>query len=167
MRTFFLSVITFLAVAASGSAQESTVYPFRVNGFFGTGGVISGGETNNIFHIGGGAEGQIYKGLGAGVEAGYLAPRQDWGAGIGTVSPNLNFHFVHSAEQKVVPFITGGYTLGFRGGSENLYNLGGGIDYWPKQHVGLRFDVRDHVLPSACCDATAHFLVFRVSLLGR
>ena len=65
------------------------------------------------------------------------------------------------------PFITGGYTLGFRGGSENLYNLGGGIDYWPKQHVGLRFDVRDHVLPSACCDATAHFLVFRVSLLGR
>ena len=67
----------------------------------------------------------------------------------------------------VPPIITGGYTLGFRGGSENLYNFGGGIDYWPKQHVGLRFDVRDHVLPSACCDATAHFLVFRVSLLGR
>ncbi len=41
--------------------------------------------------------------------------------------------------------MTGGYTLGFREGHENMWNAGGGIDYWFKPKLGLRIEFRDHV----------------------
>jgi hypothetical protein len=49
------------------------------------------------------------------------------------------------------------------GGSATLH-IGGGINYWFKKRVGLRFEIRDHVFPQ---DGAAHLLNGRVGLTFR
>ena len=34
------------------------------------------------------------------------------------------------------------------GGAAGGGNFGGGIQYWPKDRIGLRFEVRDHIFSS-------------------
>jgi hypothetical protein len=103
--------------------------------------------------------------LGAGAELGYLFPRQAAGDGFGILSTNGFYRFTNSPSlQKVTPFVTAGYSLGFREGTINMANFGGGLDYWVRDRMGLRLEVRDHVWPG---DPAAHFLMFRVGLVGR
>ena len=35
----------------------------------------------------------------------------------------------------------------FRNAIGNGFNAGGGINYWFKERVGMRFEVRDHIFP--------------------
>jgi len=44
----------------------------------------------------------------------------------------------------VVPFVTMGYTLGFRSGTANMMNWGGGLTWWMFRRVGLRTEVRSY-----------------------
>ena len=41
--------------------------------------------------------------------------------------------------------MTGGYTLLFRYGHLNMFNFGGGLNYWTGRRFGLRLEARDHV----------------------
>jgi hypothetical protein len=52
----------------------------------------------------------------------------------------------------------------FRNGVANGGHFGGGVNYWLKERVGLRFEVRDHVVAEA---AGTHFLDFRFGLTFR
>jgi hypothetical protein len=84
---------------------------------------------------------------------------------MGTLSPDVSYHFrPRSGEQKLVPFVTGGYTLFFRSGTANGFNFGGGVNYWFREHLGLRLEFRDNV---STTDATVHWLGFRVGLAFR
>jgi hypothetical protein len=65
----------------------------------------------------------------------------------------------------VRPFVTGGYTLGFRDGHENLFNVGGGVDFWLKPKVGLRVEFRDHIWIED--NDTLQFLGVRVGVMFR
>ena len=128
---------------------------------FGAAGGTSGGSEATL-HVGGGGEGLVYKGLGLGAEIGYLSPFQQFGDGIGILSTNVGYHFV-KPNRKLVPFVSGGFSLAFRNGSSGGGNFGGGVQYWMKPHLGLRFEFRDHIFSSD----TPHLYGFRVGLSFR
>ena len=129
--------------------------------FAGTGTVAPhGGE--NIFHFGAGGEGLIFKKIGAGAEIGYGAPARYLKDGLGVLSTNGSYHFAPDA--KVDPFVTAGYTLFFRNGVANGFNVGAGLNYWLRENVGLHLQFRDYIINEY---DTAHFLGFRIGLAFR
>lgn len=125
-------------------------------------GRLSGGST--MLHFGAGGEGFFYKGLAAGGEIGYLAPAQCLTYGVGLLSVNGSYHLNRDAHWKVAPFVTAGYSLAFRGGSENLFNVGGGLSYWLSDRTGLRLEFRDYVYPA---DGATHSVEFRIAVAFR
>lgn len=149
-----LALIQAVAFAQSPSDKRAWVYVFG-----GAGGNSGGGSTAS-FQVGAGGEKLVYKGLGLGAEIGYLAPFRSGGDGIGILSPDVSYHF-KSSNSKLVPFVTGGYSLAFRSGpTSSGGNFGGGVQYWMKDHLGLRLAFRDHVFSSD----SPHFYQFRVGL---
>jgi hypothetical protein len=69
-----------------------------------------------------------------------------------------------TSDNKVEPFVTGGYTHFFRWGTPNGINFGGGVNYWFSNHVGLRFEVRDNARGNR---PLHHFVGFRIGLTFR
>ena len=127
--------------------------------FAAPGGVERGGDAT--LHFGVGGEGLIYKGLGAGAELGFMGPPRYMEEGFGVFSVNGSYHF--RRDQKLVPFVTSGYSLFFRNGSASLVNFGGGGHYWFHDRLGLRVEFRDHVQPNP----TVNFWEFRFGLSFR
>jgi hypothetical protein len=116
-------------------------------------------------HIGGGGEGFFTRNLGLGADLGYLTPMRSWGDGIGTFSPNFVVRFRAKDDyNKLEPFVTGGYTLFFRSGTANGFNVGGGVNYWFKDRFGLRFELRDNVWTEF---GTVHYVGFRIGVTFR
>jgi hypothetical protein len=153
-----VSILVLVPAAALGQAASEP----RGWGYgFGAVGGASGGSDATL-HVGGGGEGLVYKGLGLGAEIGYLSPFQGLGDGIGILSTNVGYHFV-KPNRKLAPFVTGGFSLAFRNGASGGGNFGGGIQYWMRPHLGLRFEFRDHVFSSD----SPHLYGFRVGLSFR
>jgi len=164
MRNMGFSVLILATCLVPGWGQTATGYSGHAY-VFGAPGAISG-EADRTLHFGGGGEGFIVKGLAAGAEIGYLAPAGCLGCGVGVLSVNGAYHFgARTPGRRVVPFVTAGYSLGFRGGHANLYNAGGGVQYWFSRRVGFRAEVRDHV--TACSRCTTHIWGVRVGLAFR
>jgi opacity protein-like surface antigen len=164
MRRLILGLLLLVLVSIPGMAQASDEPKGQGYVFFAPGTTSPGTPTGTV-HFGVGGEALVYKGLGLGGEVGYLAPWSSVGDGMGTFSPDLSYHFrSRSGEQKLVPFVTGGYTLFFRSGTANGFNFGGGVNYWFREHLGLRLEFRDNVWTTY---ATGHFLGFRVGLAFR
>ena len=165
MRRFFVISFSLLLFPALGSAQEFQ-QPRGVGYAFVAPGLASAsGERTNTFQFGGGGEGRIYKGLGAGAELGYLFPGKRFQDGFGLFSANGFYHFPSLIPSgKLIPFATGGYSGGFtREWGENWFNFGGGVDYWFHQNVGLRLEVRDNVDPNH--SQPLHLVGFRVGVI--
>lgn len=116
-----------------------------------------------LFGFGGGGEGLLKAGFGISADIGYLYYTQGgFNDGFGLFSPGVLYQFQRTS--KVVPFVNGGYSLAFRSDVLNMAYFGGGVNYWPKKHLGLRFEVRDQVpLP----DGRDNLLQFRIGLLFR
>lgn len=164
MRKLMVLMFVLVAIPSLGVAQDSN---HRGQGyvFFAPGGVSVAGNSAATFHVGAGGEGLLYKGLGIGAEAGYLYPKSDFGSGFGMASVNGSYHFVDSdGDRKVVPFATAGYSRAFGNASGNLWNVGGGVNWWMRDRLGLRLEVRDHVTADT---PRAHFWQFRVALAFR
>lgn len=162
-RSFYgLMFIILLPVLALAQSQSNSR---RGWGYFvaGAGATAGNGTSDGTFQIAGGGEGLLYKGFGMGAEVGYLAPFQGAGDGFGILSVNPSYHFRGSGSGRLVPFVTGGFSLGFRNGAAGGGNFGGGVQYWMKDHVGLRLEFRDHIFSSD----TPHFYQFRVGLSFR
>jgi len=123
--------------------------------------VITGaGSSTGTMHFGGGFDIFAYKGLAFGGEAGYLAPWEYLNDGIGLASVNGSYHFLRN--NRVAPFVTAGYSVGFRTGHTDLVNFGGGLNYWLNDRVGMLLEVRDHLRASRY--ANLHYLGFRLGL---
>jgi len=134
-------------------------------GFVAPGAVVDGGTAAKTVHFGVGGDRLVYQGLGAGGEIGFLGPPHDFSEGVGIASANATYNFQKATSvRKVVPFVTGGYSLIFRRDASNGLNFGGGVNYWFKEHIGLRFEVRDHVFREF---GTANFVGFRIGLTFR
>jgi hypothetical protein len=154
-----LLIVSLPLLAAAQRSDESKGHGY----FYFAPGVSSPGGTA-MAHVGGSGEGFFTKNLGAGVDVGYLTPMRSWGDGIGTLSPNFVARFLPKQDNKIEPFFTGGYTLFFRSGTANGFNFGGGANWWFKDHLGLRFEVRDNVMVE---EGTGHFVGFRIGLAFR
>jgi len=165
MRRIIIGLI-FLTLAHGVALAQSSSNSARGWGYFvgGVGATAGNGSSTATFQVAGGGEGLVYKGLGFGAEVGYLAPFRGAGEGFGILSVNPAYHFRSaSSSGKVVPFVTGGFSLGFRNGTVGGGNFGGGVQYWMKDHVALRVEFRDHIFSSD----TQHFFQFRVGLSFR
>jgi hypothetical protein len=160
MRKILFVTIFIMAIQGAALAQRSPER--KAWGYvFGGAGAATGGFSNGIFSFGAGGEGLVTKGFGLGAELGYVAPFERAGDGIGVFSADTSYRFNRTA--RLVPFVTGGYSAAFRSGASHGGNFGGGVDYWIKERVGLRFEVRDHVFSSD----SPHLFQFRVGLSFR
>jgi hypothetical protein len=142
-------VFVFLLIGGRGWAQtpqpRSQEHRVQGYGYVGPGAFTTGSET--LIHYGAGAEGLLVHGLSVGAELGGFAPAASFRDGFGVFSPNASYHFLNaSRSRKFVPFVTGGYTLFFASDVANGMNFGGGFNYWFKERVGVRIEVRDHIL---------------------
>lgn len=157
MRILMCFFVSMLAAAPAFGQGKGHGYVFAAPG-----GVSGDGQTSAALHLGAGGEALVHRGLGVGAEIGYLAnPRLLAGAGL--LSVNGSYHFASGQPAaKAVPFITGGYSLGFRSGVANLVNVGGGVNYWFKDQLGLRVEFRDHLYASE-----VHLWSFRFGLAFR
>jgi len=145
MRIFFLALIT----AATMMAQS--------HGYVFVGpGVASGGNNSSaLIHLGVGGEAVLPMGIGAGAEVGFLG-RTSLDA-LGTASLNGYYHFHRDGSWK--PFATAGYSSFFTlNGHSNLANIGAGLNYWYKERMGLKLEVRDHFTSGT---NSANYLEFR------
>lgn len=165
MRRTITGLIFLMVISGAASAQTTGTSP-RGWGYFvgGVGATAGNGSSTGTFQVAGGGEGLVYRGLGLGAEVGYIGPFDQPGEGFGILSVNPSYHFRNaSSSGRLVPFVTGGFSLGFRSGTAGGGNFGGGVQYWMKDHVGLRVEFRDHVFSSD----TPHFFQFRVGLSFR
>jgi hypothetical protein len=152
-----LAVMAPLAAAAQNKEYRGQGYVFIAPGSF-------GGERTTL-HVGGGGERLFHKILGVGAEVGYLGFIQNPGQGFGVLSPNVYFHFMNATKSgKFEPFVTSGYSLLFRDGAASAVNIGGGMNWWFKERVGLRVEIRDHAVIAG---GTPHFFGVRIGLAFR
>ena len=156
-------VVLLLAAPTLSMAQRSHGYLFAAPGAL-TASILGARGSTATLHLGAGGEGIFGKGIGLGAEAGALLPEGQVEAVVGLGSVNGYYHFVHS-EQKADPFVTGGYTVGFRGATVNLFNFGGGVNYWFISRLGVKVEVRDHLWTPA--NATVHAWGVRLGLTFR
>jgi hypothetical protein len=90
---------------------------------------------------------------------------RSFSGGVGTLSPNFVARLrAKDKKNKLEPFVTGGYTLFARAGTSSGLNFGGGVNYWFKNHAGLRLELRDNVWTS---HVTVHYVDFRVGVTFR
>jgi len=154
-----LMLIPLLAQAQTGQESKGHGYIYFAPG-------ITAPESEGTLHIGGGGEGFFNRYLGAGAEVGYVAPYSSFSDGIGIFSPNVVARFrPKSNGNKVEPFVTGGYSLFFREGVVHGANAGGGVNWWFRERLGLRFEVRDNIMMES--GETAHFVGFRFGFTFR
>ena len=159
LRVLFVTPIVLVLAAALCSAQD------KLSGgqgyiFAAPGASLGDGPSEGSLHLGGGGEVFVSRKFAVGGEIGYAAPFSSFRDGLGVVSGNAAYHFGREKDRKLVPFLTGGYSLLFRDGTANAVNFGGGFNYWFKQRHGLRIEVRDHVRLTG---ETSHLLGVRIA----
>ncbi len=160
MSRFFGSFIFLLFMQGLCEAEGGEHHRRQQYLFFAPGTLAP--ETESTIQFGGGAEWLVHKGLGFGVDGGYMTLPGCFSCGLGMLSLDASYHFFPRDESgKVVPFVTGGYTLAFREGTANLLNFGGGLNYWFNDGLGLRVEFRDHLYPGYW---DGHLLSFRIGL---
>lgn len=167
MRTRWMGIVIgviFGCLAHGGEVAAADQQKALAYGFLGAGGVSGGLKSSNI-NVGGGAELNVLQGLTIGAEYGAIIFTQEGAEGVSILSVNGGYHFFKPGSvQKVVPFVSGGYSAGIgNGATSSGANFGGGITYWVGDKLGLRFEFRDHVFSSD----NPHWYVFRVGLVGR
>ena len=127
--------------AEQGSRLDRPVN--RWNGYIGWGGAFAAGS-KPAGNFGIGMDIRIWRGLGAGGEIGLIASGGD---AFGMASLNASYQFIRSPfrQKGIVPFIAGGYTSGSTGEASAMgANVGGGVNWWFRERLGLRFEVRDY-----------------------
>jgi hypothetical protein len=159
---FVILLAVLLPFDAAAQSNESRGQGY----FFVAPGSASGGGLT--LHAGGGGEGLVYKGLGVGGEIGYLRLDREGrdGVGFGVLSPHVSYNFLSASKSgKIVPFVAGGYSLLFvSGGAANAIHFGGGLNWWLKNRVGLRLEIRDQIIPDA---PSFHLVGVRIGLSFR
>ena len=84
----------------------------------------------------------------------------------GLFALNGGVHFVQDGGQRLVPYVSGGYFRWSSGeGDFDGVNIAGGMDYWFKQRIGMRMEVRDHIRPDS--RGTVQYWSFRLGVVFR
>jgi hypothetical protein len=167
MRTLMFSILILTLCSAAAWGQADPKYSGHGYVFFSPALAYSSGHSAGLFHVGGGGEALLYKGLGAGAEIGYLSSWRYSGSGLGLLSLNGSYYAHAQRSVKLTPFVTGGYSRAFnKHGGGNAVNFGGGLQYWFHDRAAVRLEVRDHIPVCQGCP-TVHILGFRAGLAFR
>ncbi len=120
----------------------------------------------DFVHVGGGGEGHLTERFALGGEIGVLKPvTNQYAVTTGLASVTPAFHFVpKDSKRKFDPFVDGGLSLLAGRGGAIAIHYGGGVNYWLRRRVGLRFEFRHH-LWSPEAGETVHFVGFRVGII--
>jgi hypothetical protein len=140
-------LISLVSIAARAQTPQPPAREFRGQGyaFVGPAAFTASGDT--LVSYGGGGEGVFANGLGLGAEVAGFSRMGRFNRSFGALSPNVSYHFQKASKSgKLVPFVTGGYSLFFSSGAASGFNVGGGVNYWFGERVGMRIEVRDHVV---------------------
>jgi len=154
-----MAVIAMTMLCHAASAQQRNRETQSLGYvFFAPGWLSFYGQNEMMLHFGAGGEGMIYRGFGIGAEVGYLVPITTAGGGLGMVSVNGHYKFRDTGlSRRVIPFISGGYSLGFTGDhSRGGGSFGAGMDFWFKnvpqtlriygiRKAGLRTEFRGYI----------------------
>ena len=162
MRRWIWIVILVVVTPALASAQTSNEHRWYGNVFLAPGIATDGEGLGPTLHVGVGVDRFLYRGFGIGGEIGYAGAATAPGFGAGLASVNSAYHFKRA--DKFVPFVTGGYSLLFRSATVNAMNYGAGFNYWFRDGLGFRMELRDHVTIQ---DSSAHALGLRIGLTFR
>jgi hypothetical protein len=140
MMKYVIAVVVAVVLCPLAFGQGGDGYVF-----FAPGQLRGGGESQFAIHFGGGGRYISKSGAGLGVEVGMAGQKENFSDNyVGVFSPNG--YYVFNSNEKVKPFITGGYTRIFGNNSGfNAGNFGGGVTYWAKPKIGALFEFRDHV----------------------
>ena len=131
-------VASLFAALAVGQVPRGQGYVFQGLGSTSYDHGIALGQT------GAGGEGVFWKGLGVGGDLGAVYPYRSLESVVGIANVSGVYHFTAGrSDTKWDPFVVGGYTLLFRGGTANGFHWGGGFGYWFHRHIGARVEFRD------------------------
>jgi hypothetical protein len=162
-------IIALLLMAPAFAPAQATDPEYRVEGyvFIGQGTYPENSALYGVGHVGGGGGVLLVRGLSVESELGAMGRPGD-GTGLFSIDPSYRL-LPSASKSKVVPFVEAGYTRAFGNRyftySENLFNFGGGIHYWPFKRVGMRLEVRDYVDHGRL--VTDHYPVLRIALALR
>jgi hypothetical protein len=148
-------ITTLITLAAS--AAHAQVHGYALAGPAGVSGFVN--VRNITVHASGGGEVFLGKFVSAGGEGG-LFDR------LVTVSANAGIHAAN--EERIVPFLTGGFSrfgIGDGEGGFDAWNIGGGADAWMGRHAGVRFELRDYLRKDRRGDS--NYWAFRVGVVFR
>jgi hypothetical protein len=116
-------------------------------------------------HFGMGGEKALGSYIGLAGELGLLAPVSNrFAQTSGLLTGGLSYHFAGSGG-RVDPFVGAGAGGVIGNGAAGVLYGGGGVNYWMRDRLGLRFDFRYHHWPHG--DGPVRFLGFRAGLVFR
>jgi hypothetical protein len=126
-----------LSGAQSFEERSRNFYLFGAPGVF-----ISEGAATMEF--GGGAEWFVSRVFAMGVDGSVMIYPECLDCG-GYLLGSVNGSYYPLRGNKLSPFVTAG--IGGAGGeaSVTLFNFGGGFNYWAREGLGFRIEIRDHV----------------------
>ena len=133
-----------LAVAASGLPSQAQSHS---HGYLVVAPAVlsSSGESSAALQASGGGEGVFPGGVGLGAEIGALRVRGNSDTVVGIVSANGYFHIPRPLSS-FDPYLTAGYSAVIDlFDSTNMFNIGGGTNWWFAPHLGLKLEFRDHL----------------------
>jgi len=157
--------IMFLTYSAAASAQAKNDL-FRYNGF-GYGYFSAGASVYGYPNIGagGGGEGFLWRGLTIGGDIGYFAFPADGNSGYGIGTINVGYHFVDRTKpKKIDPYLDFSVVgLAFRPpySYAGARHVGGGVNYWFKERMGLQSGVQVQLVGDEAIVAFRVGLTFR------
>ena len=161
MKVGFVAACVFVLGCGVGRAEAqglgyAIVGPSGVMGTSGSAGLAG--------HAAAGGELLIKNRVGVGGEYGIFAGE---GGGLHIASANAVLHFAPAERQRGTrPFVSGGYTRLSNGeGDFNAFNVGGGVDIWARERVGVRVEIRDHIRPDD--RGNIHYWAIRAGVVFR
>jgi hypothetical protein len=149
-------VLTLLITAVA--VAEERFDPRQTYGYVFGGMGTTSGERLITMNSGAGFESLFYKRLGVSGELSYFAWLREPVHGLGIFCLNGSYHF--DRNRKWSPFITAGYSLFFREGAANLFNIGGGVQLPLKPGHSLRLEFRDHIMSQS--SENYHYFGWRI-----
>lgn len=136
---FLVVLIPTSVLAQAQSERQGWGY-----GFVAFGGTAPNGSIVTLTY-GAGGERLVYRDLAVGAELASISPIESPGSGLGIFSANASYNFGgKDSSRKLTPFVTGGYSLAFRDGTQSGVNVGAGLQFWPSKHFAFRAEFRDH-----------------------
>lgn len=159
-----MRIVLLIGLLPLSAAAQSSDYSKWDGYFYAAPGVRAGFDEPSVatVQIGGGGEGFFTRNLGLGGDVGSVRVSGNWTT---VFSPNLIVRFRAEREKhKVEPFVTAGAVFFSGVNYQKGLNVGGGLNYWFRDHVGLRFEARDSF---SWENEPPHFIGFRIGLAFR